>query len=66
MIEFTDAYKEAARQFRRTFQYAVPTAMIPPRTETEDLIARILQCVESGEDTLLASYGVKVDQGDLV
>lgn len=62
MIEFTDEFKAAVMDFRRKFGYAIPTAMIPPGTGTEELISCIRDCISRGEDDLLEQYGVKPPQ----
>ena len=59
MIEFTDEFKAAAMDFRRKFGYGLPTAMIPPGTNTEELIRRIRDCISRDNDDLLEQYGVK-------
>ena len=66
MIELTAEYKEAARKFKTQFGYGVPLAMIPPRTETAELIQKILGCVDRGVDDLLDSYQVQLQKGELV
>lgn len=65
MIQLTDEYKEAAKRFKKKFRYGVPLSMIPPVIETPDLIKRINECIESGKDDLLESFGVKIDDGQL-
>ena len=65
MIELTDEYRAAAKEFRVKFGYGVPLAMIPPITKTEDLIEKIKDCVESGRDNLLDRYNVVMEDGIL-
>ncbi len=65
MIQITDEYREVAKQFKRKFGYGVPLSMIPPITETSDLINRLKECINNDNDDLLESFGVKVDEGQL-
>ena len=66
MIIMTDEYREAAKKYKATFGYGVPLAMIPPVTDTADLINKIEECIDEGIDTLLEKYGVEVNDGDLM
>lgn len=66
MIELTDEYRAAAKAFKEKFGQGVPLAMIPPTTNTFDLIEKIRKCIETGNDTLLEQYGVVIKEGDLV
>lgn len=65
MIELTEEYKAIAKEFRKTFGYGVPLSMIPPTTETSDLILQIKGCIDSGKDDLLQRYNVSLEDGDL-
>lgn len=44
----------------------VPLRMIPPTTTTKELIIRIKECIEKGDDDLLDTYGVTVEKSDLI
>lgn len=58
MIQITDEYKLAAKAFRTAFGYGVPLAMVPPRTDTDELIKLIGECIDEGSDNLLERLGV--------
>ena len=66
MIELTEEYKVAAKEFRKTFGYGVPLSMIPPTTETLDLILKVKECVENKTDNLLERYNVSVKSEELI
>ena len=65
MIELTEEYKAAAREFRKTFGYSVPLSMIPPVLDTSEVIRAIRECVDAKEDRLLERFGVVLNEGDL-
>lgn len=66
MIELTEEYRKAAKSFRKKFGYGVPLSMLPPDVTTEDVIAKLLQCVEQENDDLLEQYGVENDTDILI
>lgn len=66
MIELTDEYKKIAMEYKKKFGYGVPLRMIPPTAATSDLIAKIKECIDSGEDNLLSLYGVSIEETDLI
>lgn len=66
MIELTDEYRAIAKEFRKKFGYGVPLSMIPPVTETFDLIKNLKECIENEKDDLLERYNVTVTEGDLI
>lgn len=66
MIELTDEYRAIAKEYKKAFGYGVPLAMIPPTTETADLIAKIKECISDNKDDLLEKYGVVINEGDLI
>lgn len=61
MLKLTDEYRAAAKEFKKTFGYAVPLSMIPQTATTEELITRIKNCIATHQDDLLSSYGVSED-----
>ena len=65
MIELTEEYRTAAEKFRKIFGYGVPLSMIPPITETSDLIMHLEECVNNNKDDLLERYDVILEEGDL-
>jgi hypothetical protein len=66
MIQLSEEYKVIAKEYKKKFGYGVPLRMIPPTTETGDLILKIKECIDSGEDKLLEMYGVSLQEADLV
>ena len=58
MLKITDEYRTIAKEFKKTFGYAVPLSMVPQTTTTEELIIRVKNCISSGKDDLLTSFGV--------
>lgn len=66
MIELNDEYRAVAKDFRKKFGYGVPLSMIPPVTETPDLIRNLKECIVSGKDDLLERYNVAVGDGDFI
>ena len=66
MFEYTDEYKEIAREFRKTFGYGVPLSMIPYTVNTSDLIDKIDICISNKKDTLLEMYGVSEEDDDIL
>ena len=66
MIQLTDEYRAIAKEYKKKFGYGVPLSMIPPTTETSDLIKNIEKCIEDNLDTLLEIYDVRVEEGDLI
>ena len=66
MIELTEEYRAVAKEFRKKFGYGVPLSMIPPTTDTADLIMQIKECIANNEDNLLQRYNVTVSEGDLI
>lgn len=66
MIQLTDEYRAVAKEYKKAFGYGVPLSMIPPTTQTADLINKIKECVADGKDTLLEKYGVNINEGDIL
>lgn len=66
MIEVTEEYRKIAQIYKNNFGYGVPLSMIPPTTEMSDLIAKIQECIDEGEDTLLDKFGISVGENDLI
>ena len=66
MIELTEEYKAAAKEYRKTVGYGVPLSMIPPVVETSELIRQIKVCVEDKKDTLLQFFDVEINEGELM
>ena len=66
MITLTDEYKAVAKEYKKIFGYGVPLRMIPPTTDTNDLISKIKDCINSGKDNLLEAYGISLEETDLV
>lgn len=66
MIQLTEEYKEVAKKYRKKFGYGVPLSMIPPTTETSDLIRNIEKCIEENSDKLLEIYSINVGENDLI
>lgn len=65
MIELTDEYREAAKEFKKTFGYGVPLSMIPPTVTTNELISRIKECISTKKDDLLSDYQLDNEDGVL-
>ncbi len=65
MIELTEEYRAIAKEFKKKFGYGVPLSMIPPTTDTSDLILQIEECISNGVDDLLQRYNVSLEEGDL-
>lgn len=66
MIKITEEYLDAAKLFKRTFNYGVPLCMLPRDIDTEELIRNIMLCIDRNEDTLLSIYGVNIGRDELV
>jgi len=66
MIELTEEYRSAAKEFRKSFGYGVPLSMIPPVTETLDLIKNLKECIANNKDDLLERYSVTVGESDFI
>lgn len=65
MIELTEEYRVAAKEYRKKFGYGVPLSMIPPTVNTSDLIQQIRECIEKGKDTLLEHYKIVINEEEL-
>lgn len=61
MIELTDEYRNAARDFRKKFGYGVPLKMVPATTTTQELIDVLQFCINSDKDILLEKLGVSIN-----
>lgn len=66
MIELTEDYRAIAKEFKKKFGYGVPLSMIPPTTNTADLVLQIKECISKGQDDLLQRYNVFLEEGDLL
>ncbi len=65
MIELIGEYRTVTKEFKKKFGYGVPSSMIPPITDTADLILQLKECISNGVDDLLQRYNVFFEEGDL-
>lgn len=61
MIELTDNYRKASKDFQKMFGTGIPLFLIPANETTDGIIEKINQCLTSGKNTLLAMYGINTD-----
>lgn len=62
MVNFTEEYIKWDKEFRKKFGQPVPLAMIPSIVTTEEMIAKLKECIEESDPDILCKFNVEIDK----